>query len=189
MVDWLTTASPVAGLHVLSVTTPATPLRAEARRIVRAALRQALASLLPADADDISLISSPGLPALLAAPWDGVGLSVSHEAGRSVAAINLNGAVGIDLLRLGEALPDIALLSRDYLGPHIAAYITGISAVERQTAFARSWTAHEASLKCLALPLAEWTPALASRLATCTTVEVTMPQGWIATVAISKPSA
>lgn len=189
MVDWLTTASPVAGLHVLSVTTPATPLRAEARRIVRAALRQALASLLPADTDDISLISAPGLPVRLAAPWDGVGLSVSHEAGRSVAAINLNGAVGIDLLRPGVALPDIDLLSRDYLGPHAAAAIAGISAAERQTAFARAWTAHEASLKCLGLPLAEWTPALASRLATCTRIEISMPPGWIATVAISKPGS
>ena len=188
MAEWLATAAPLPGLHVLSVPTPATPLRTEARQIVRAALRQALASLLSTDAGGISLLSTPGQPIRLAAPWHKIGLSVSHEAGRSVAAINLNGPVGIDLLRLDKALPDIVLLSRDYLGPLAANTIARLAIAEQQTAFAQAWTAHEASLKCLGLPLAEWTPAMASRLATCTSVDIAMPQGWIATVAIPKPS-
>lgn len=189
MFEWLATAAPVAGLHVLSVATPATPLRAEARSIVRAALQEALAALLPAEKGSISLLSAPGQPIRLAAPSAGIGLSVSHEAGCSVAAIKLNGPVGIDLLRLREALPDIALLSRDYLGPRAAAAIASLPEAGQQTAFARAWTTHEASLKCLGLPLTEWTPALAERLAACTGVGIVMPEGWIGAVAILKPGA
>jgi len=188
MVERLSTASPLAGLHVLSMATPDTPHRETARRMVRQALSEALGELFPGEDGEIALISAPGTPIRLAAPGRAVGLSVSHEPGRSLAAIYLHGPVGIDLMRLGTPLPDIDVLGRDYLGPAVAAEIARCPEGERQQAFARAWTAHEASLKCLGLALAEWSPALAGHLSACTTLKVEMPPGWVATVATAGSS-
>ncbi|MDP3538040.1 MAG: 4'-phosphopantetheinyl transferase superfamily protein [Azonexus sp.] len=170
-------------LHILKVKTPETTQRDIARQLVRQAIRTALAKLLAVDEESISLISSPGQPIRLTAPWDHVGISVSHEPGLSLAAINLAGPVGIDLLRVGVPLAEIDALARDYLGPTEAIAIASTPLAQRQMAFALAWARLEARLKCLALPLIEWTPALAEQLATCTVTELVVPTGWVAAVA------
>lgn len=175
--------APPAALHILRVRTPETPQRDRARQLVRQALSASLARLLAVGEETVSLISNPGEPIRLAAPWDHIGLSISHEPGLSLAAINLNGAVGIDLLRVGLPLAEIAALAGDYLGPAEAKAIAGTPLPRRQEAFALAWTRLEAKLKCLTLPLSEWTPALAAQLATCTVAELAVPAGWVAAVA------
>jgi 4'-phosphopantetheinyl transferase len=176
------------GLHVLALQTPETSLRDRARLIVRQALCEELAKHLAVKEESIALVCAPGTPIRLATPWERIGISVSHEPGLSLAAINLDGAVGVDLMRLGEPLPDIEMLARDYLGPTASLAIAGQSAAMRQLAFARAWTRHEASLKCLAVPLGEWTPELEARLAACSSTELAMPAGWVAAVATSRAS-
>lgn len=178
----------IAGLHVLAIRTPASPLRDNARAMIRAALRDKLAALLAVENSRISLISVPGEPIRLAPPWQQIGISVSHDAGLSLAAVNLHGPVGIDLLRLGEPLPDMAMLARDYLGPTIAARLAAMPASERPLAFAQAWTGLEAGLKCLVLALGEWTAELEAQLATCTLNNLAMPAGWVAAVATARPS-
>lgn len=171
------------GLHVLTIATPNSQFRESARLITRQALRAALAQLLALKEEEISLVSAPGAPIRPAPPWDHIGISVSHQPGLSLAAIHLAGPVGIDLMQLGEPLPDIDALARDYLGPAEAAVLATQSAEKRQLAFAQSWTRLEARLKCLALPLREWMPELDTLLATCVVTELPMPAGWIAAVA------
>jgi 4'-phosphopantetheinyl transferase len=181
----LMAAPPMAGdgLHILTIKTPATPIRDSARLLVRQALHAALAQLLAVDKVGISLISTHGLPVRLAPPWEHIGISFSHEPGLSLAAIHLAGPVGIDLMRLGKPLPDIERLARDYLGPEAAAAIAGQAGERQQLAFAQAWVCQEARLKCLALPMTEWTPELDKQLARCCATNLTMPVGWIAAVA------
>jgi 4'-phosphopantetheinyl transferase len=172
-------------LHLRCLKTPETPLRESARRIVRGALRETLSNLLPAAGESLALISVPGQPIHLAPPWADVGLSVSHEPGLSLFAINLDGPVGVDLLRIAALPADIAAVARDYLGPDTAHALAKLPAGQRPHAFARAWTRFEARLKCRALELREWTPELAERLAPCHVADLAMPAGWVGAVAIA----
>ena len=167
----------------VTIETPDTPIRDRARTLVRTILPTLLADKLGTAEAAIQLISHPGCPLRLAPPWSHVGLSVSHEPGRSAMAINVDGPIGIDLLRLGPALPDIALLSRDYLGPVASAELAALAPERQQIGFARTWCRFEAKLKCLGLSLSEWSPALESRLATCSLTDLPMPPGWAAAIA------
>ena len=175
--------SPV-GLHLLLVPTPNASTREEARLCVRAALKQKLRELLGDCGIDAVLRSIPGQAICLAAPLAHIGLSISHEPGLSVAAINLAGPVGIDLMCLCAPLPDMEALAMDYLGPAVFDAIQQHPAVGRSEIFARAWTAHEACLKCLGLPLVEWTPELAKSLATCRWMAIETVPGVVASVAV-----
>jgi 4'-phosphopantetheinyl transferase len=172
------------GLHLCCIETPETPLREGARRIVRGALRETLASLLPAAGESLALISVPGQPIRLAPPWADIGLSVSHEPGLSLLAINLDGPVGVDLLRVAAMPADIDAVARDYLGPDTARALAMLPAGQRRRAFARAWTRFEARLKCRALDLREWTPRIAEWLAACCVTDLVMPAGWMGAVAV-----
>lgn len=186
---WQRIVSPWAGVHLLAIPTPAELRRETVRRIVRQTLVQRLAELLDTGVEAIgTLHGPPGRAPCLAAPWSRVGLSLSHEPGLSLAAVRLNGPVGIDLFRLGGALPDLARLSRDYLGPATAAMLAARPDAERHTAFAKAWTTHEAQLKCLGLALDEWSPTLARHLARCHTASLTPLENgqWVAALAIAE---
>ena len=172
------------GLYLRYIETPETLVRASTRLIVRAALRETLDNLLPAEGESPALISVPGQPIRLAPPWADIGLSVSHEPGLSLFAINLDGPVGVDLLRIAAIPADTDAVARDYLGPGTARTLAGLASGQQQHAFARAWTRFEACLKCQALELREWTPKLAERLAACSVAELAMPAGWVGAVAI-----
>jgi 4'-phosphopantetheinyl transferase len=172
------------GLHLRAIETPETPLRDSARRIVRTALRETLDRLLPVEDESPELISVPGQPIRLAPPWAGIGLSVSHEPGLSLLAINLDGPVGVDLARVAEIPDDIGAVTRDYLGPNTARALGELPSGQRQYAFAQAWTRFEARLKCQALELREWSPELAERLAACCVADLVLPAGWVGAVAI-----
>ena len=180
-------ASPLAEVWIAAVDTPATANRATARQAVRAALCELLAGHL---GEAPPLVETPGQPLRLGGPNAGVGLSFSHETGLSLLAVHFTGPVGIDLLR-EQALPtdaeEIAGLAAAYLGPEITEKLRLTAALVRPTAFAAAWTAHEAALKCLGLPLQEWTPALAAELARCRTQALALAAaghvGYIASLA------
>jgi 4'-phosphopantetheinyl transferase len=174
----------MADVHLRCLATPDTPQRAEARRLVRAALRETLAELLSVAPERLPLLSVPGQPLRLGAPWENIGLSVSHEPGLSLFAINLAGPLGVDLLRVAALPADLAPLARDYLGPAAAEQLAALAPAARRQAFAVAWTQFEASLKCLGLALGEWTPQRAAHLATCRVTQLTMPAGWVAALAL-----
>jgi 4'-phosphopantetheinyl transferase len=158
-------------LTVISLVMPDTTLRHAARARVRTALQDVLGALLRRPAAAISLISQPGQAIFLDLPETRIGLSVSHAAGLTVAALRVGGAIGIDLIRTepgaAELSDDWERVAQDYLGPHVCRRLVTLPPAQRAAAFAQAWTCQEAGLKCLGLGLTEWSPALESRLASC----------------------
>lgn len=172
---------------VLMLVTPATTLRDEARALVRTALRSCLAPLLDCVPATVPLHIEPGQAPRLDVPGRSIHLSISHEAGLTLAAVRDGGRVGVDLMRATDAaLPDWQATAHDYLGPEATARILAVSAAQRPRAFARAWTRHEAALKCLGLPLSEWTPALARTLASCDLTDLALPAGYVGAVALHR---
>ena len=156
--------------------------RQRARDQVRATLRALLAQHFQLPLSAIAVDDRRGArvrAALVAGTpvppgWATLGLSISHEAGVALIALRTAGPVGVDLAALpvgwpceGDVLQRQAAL---YLGPDHAAAQPGADAV----AFVRGWAALEARLKCLEAPLAEWSPALAARLARCGTAALAL---------------
>ena len=165
-------------LLLVAVDTPNTAIRDVARQQVR----QILGKLLGEE----ELLSSPGQAISVARPGSKTGISVSHEAGLSLVAVNFAGPVGIDLVRPLDS-PDwreqIPALAQDYLGQRVAQHLASFPAAEQMRYFAEAWTQHEARLKCLGLGLEEWHPALAERLSACRVEQLTLPGGYIGAVA------
>lgn len=172
---------------VFSIATPDISIRDTARELARQALREVLGILLDRAPETVPLVSRPGLPIRLDIPGLHAGLSVSHEPGLTVAAIHLAGAVGIDLMRVEQGpdwLSDWEALARDYLGRQASDRIARQPPTERVRAFAREWTRFEASLKCLAMPLQEWSAALEHELIRCRLFGLDLPDGFIGSLAL-----
>lgn len=173
-----------AELLVISVVTPDSTLRDAARAQMRGALREVLSLQLGCTPESVVLQSIPGQPLRIEQPSHGqnIGLSISHEAGLSVAALRRNGPVGVDILRIAPAF-DWQAVARDYLGPKAVCRITSQPKSEQPLAFAREWTRLEAGLKYLGLALQEWNPALAQQLENCRFRKLALPTRLCGTVA------
>lgn len=172
-----------AHVHVVGVR--GLPDRATARRTIRAALLAALADALALPAARIRLGGEPG-EAPYARIDDGrtIDLAISHDGDVSVAALRLDGAVGIDVMRVAD-VPDWHAVAHDYLGPACAAALAGVPAPARAAAFARAWSEREARLKCRGLALAEWRPDLDAELGACRCLPLAVPDGYVATLALA----
>jgi 4'-phosphopantetheinyl transferase len=145
------------GVHVIGVRGSGD--RDAARRAIRQALREAIAQLYGMQSADIMIQFSPGVsPAVSFSGPAGArppGISISHDATLSLAAIHPNGAVGIDVMQVQD-VDDWRAVARDYLGAAALADIEAASSAEQAAAFARAWAEHEARLKCHGRQLAEW---------------------------------
>jgi 4'-phosphopantetheinyl transferase len=128
-----------------------------ARRHLRHATREALAAVLRLPLEDISIASDPGAPPriLLAGRQTGIGCSFTHEGSHSLAAVNLQGSIGADIMRVQD-IPDWQMVSHDYLSPAITIAIQALPAAERPRSLAKAWTQREAALKYHAQHLSEW---------------------------------
>jgi 4'-phosphopantetheinyl transferase len=172
-------------LIVIGIATP-TPHNREAARLQgREALRQSLATLLGCCANEVPLVSQPAKGLRVIAPGRQIGLSLSHESGLSLGAINPHGAIGIDLMRI-EPQDDWESVARNYLGPVAFQRIATAPAHQLAEIFAREWVAFEASLKCHGIPLDEWSPALGRVLLQCRVKNIVMPQGVVAALAVKR---
>ena len=174
----------VPDLLVISVLTPDSTLRDAARAQLRGALREVLSLQLGCAPESIALTSIPGQALRVELPDYGknIGLSASHEAGLSVAALRRNGPVGVDIMRIAPAF-DWQAVARDYLGPQAWRRIASHLEPEQPQAFAHEWTRLEAGLKCLGLALQEWSPALAQALESCRLLTLDLPSGMCGAVA------
>lgn len=175
---WPAALAPNARLQLIALATPGES-RVRAARMIREAIRETLArQALPA-----RLADEPGEAPRLILPDGGrIGLSISHSEGLSIAAIALDRAVGVDLVRIKDQ-SDALVVARDYLGPAAATRIAAIPRPERASAFALAWSAQEAKLKCLGLPLTEWSEALETRLSRCAVQPLALPEAWAGSVA------
>ena len=171
-------------ITVISVVTPDTTMRATGRNLIRTALREVLGKHLGQSPETVPLSSTTRQEPALTVQGYPFGLSVSHEAGLTLAAINRRGPIGIDVMRI-QALPDWEPVAVNYLGHYAHQRILAMPALHRPLAFGREWTRVEASLKCLGLGLVEWTSSLNQQINRCETIELALPDGLTGTIAIS----
>lgn len=172
---------------VISVATPVTENRAQARAIIRIALRDTLAAFLGQSAESILLDSSPGQPMQLDPVCGGMRLSLSHMPGLSVAAISRVSAVGVDLMQVDRSAieaSDWRQMVLDYLGPSVSDLLHKTPTAQRPYAFAEAWTRLESCLKCLGLALTEWDPRLARQLLNCHVMGLDLPESCRGSIAL-----
>jgi 4'-phosphopantetheinyl transferase len=164
--------------------------RGGARRAIRLAILAELAAASGLPPERIELHAEPGQApyALLDTPgsrrraW----LAISHDGELSLAAISLQGAVGIDVMRVSDLadLPDWQAVARDYLGPEVTAALAATAPPARAAALARAWTEREARLKCLGCQLAEWNPDADAALRACHCLPLALPDGYVGALAL-----
>lgn len=172
---WPGTLSPSAdGVHVIGVRGSGD--REAARLEIRQALHEAIAQLYGCSPADIMIQFSPGVSPAVSFPRSAgtrpPGISISHDGAISLAAINLGGPVGIDVMQVQD-IDDWRTVARDYLGPATLSELEAAAASQRAGALARAWTEHEARLKCHGRQLAEWTVAPLPAL--CRSLELPAP--------------
>lgn len=157
--------------------------RDEARNRIRACVRTAVEQWLELPSGAITFISAPGVaPRLLIDGLPEPGFSISHETGCSLAAINLHGAVGVDLMQV-QTVPDWHAVAQDYLGAEVANGLSGLPESIRTMAFAKAWCRREAFLKLHGLALEEWTAVGGLQ---GVGVEVELGEGMVGVVALSR---
>ena len=174
-------------LLVIGVVTPPTILRAQARKRVRIALKQVLAAKLACPVAEIKLSMHAGQGLKLLQPKQTIGLSVSHESGLSLIAINMNGRVGVDLIDI-KTIPninEIDALANDYLGVKTAQHLFNLQPEQQSMAFAIAWTEFEAHLKYQEKNLSEYDSANILQTSNVIARQLTMPEGYIGTVVFS----
>ena len=160
--------------------------RQHARRLARIALCEQLAPQWGCAPRQLAVTDERGEPPRLrwlgpgAAPaaLAGSGVSMAHASGVSLLAWHPNGAVGVDVQPLPTNAPahELVRTARLYFEPNWP--VAGAEQAQPATifeAFATRWVAHEARLKCLGLPLLEWSPALAERLAPVPDAPLALP--------------
>lgn len=169
-----TLASSADGVHVIGLRGSGD--REAARLEIRQALREAIAQLYGFSPADIMIQISPGDSPAVSFPRSAgtrpPGISISHDGSISLAAINLGGPVGIDVMQVQD-IDDWRAVARDYLGPATLSELEAAAASQRAGALARAWTEHEARLKCHGRQLAEWTVAPLAAL--CRSLELPAP--------------
>jgi 4'-phosphopantetheinyl transferase len=182
--DCLASAAIQQNLFVFAVRTPQSTLRAEARKLVRTALVEILAARLACLPEDIVLISTPGQALKLSHPFCNIGLSLSHESGLSVVAVNMHGKVGVDLM-LNSSAPvgaEMLALAHDYLGAEQANKISELPEAQQNETFIGSWVSLEARLKCLENDLIEWS-ATREQSAHISVCMLGLPKGYSGAIA------
>ncbi|HEY0061954.1 MAG TPA: 4'-phosphopantetheinyl transferase superfamily protein [Telluria sp.] len=130
--------------------------RAAARLAIRMALCRSIAEVL--GVKDVHVASLPGTaPRLLVGgAASTIGIAISHTDAFAFAAWHPHTSIGLDVMQVVE-VPEWRVLARDYLGPQALERLEAVPAHALNQAFAREWTAREASLKALGLGIAEWT--------------------------------
>ena len=184
--------SEIGGLHVCLVGVAGPGERNAARQAIRQAVRAALPVLFGVGPRAIGMhaVSGSGLaPYATVRTGSGerrVALAFSHDEALSVAAIGLDGLVGIDVMRIVE-IPDWQALARDYLGPGVAQGLAAQTPAERPAALARAWSEREARLKCLGRGIDEWQAGEEAGLPPCRCLPLALPDGYIGTLALARP--
>ena len=174
-------------LIVIAVSTLPTTLRSQARKLIRIAITQVLANKLACPNAEIKFISQSGQSLKLSQPRQNIGLSISHESGLSLAAINMNGRVGVDLIDM-KSIPndnEIYKLALEYLGIQVAEYLLFLPSELQKHAFANAWTKFEARLKCEEKSLTEWIPSSPLQINNLTIRSLKLPESYVGTVVFS----
>lgn len=176
------------GLLVIALRTHAEMSRTQARTQVRDALKELLAILLSYPINKITIFSEPGQAVRLLQPKENIGISISHEHELSIAAVNMNGYCGIDIMSISSIsnLDEINAIAIDYLGSQAATNISKLPTHQRIKAFAKAWTEFEAYMKCKGEPIVEWSSTRDNITNNYTYKALQLPQGYIGTITYPK---
>jgi phosphopantetheinyl transferase len=156
--------------------------RAEARELARATLQDALQRHFECEANAISIETVPGNAPVVMVGGQRVHVSLSYESGWAFIAIDMRGPIGIDATAVNhqaEWVEECVGVANEYLPPSMAQKIEALAGLERASAFAAAWALHEARLKCLNLPLQEWTSELDTQLAATRGGSISDHQGFM----------
>jgi 4'-phosphopantetheinyl transferase len=168
------------------------PDRETARRAIRAAILAEIAALSGLPPQRIALHTPEGqVPyALLDTPAGQrrAELAISHDGALSLAAISLQGAVGIDVTLVMD-IPDWQAVARDYLGPAVTAALASLPDSERAEAFARAWSEREARLKYLGRELIDWSEESDRALAASRCLPLALPEGYAGVLTLQPNSS
>jgi 4'-phosphopantetheinyl transferase len=173
------------GLLVIALRTSLIMTRTEARKQVRQVIKEALALLLNCAVAEVDLFSQAGQPIKLLNSHQNIGLSISHEVGLSMVAINMQGPVGIDLMMI-DSIPDeseLPTLAVEYLGESVAQAILRQPIEGQKETFAIAWTAFEASLKAKGEALIEWSAERDKKLRNLHIDRLALADGYVGSVA------
>jgi 4'-phosphopantetheinyl transferase len=113
--------------------------RLQARQQVRQALRQLLSDVLKTPEQHLTLQDVQGQGLSLAPPHEAIGLSVAHESRLSLCGVNVDGAMGLDILRLDAVPSDWATTALNYLGPAKTQALHALPTSTRSLGFAQAW--------------------------------------------------
>jgi 4'-phosphopantetheinyl transferase len=177
---------------VLVIGIQAQEAREAARRAIREAIVAELALFTKLPSQRIALHTPEGqVPYALLDTPDGqrrAHLAISHDGALSLAAISLQGPVGIDVTLVMD-IPDWEPVARDYLGPAVTAALAALPAGERTRAFALAWSEREARLKYLGRELVEWSKDGDRPLAACCCRPLALPEGYAGVLALAPGSS
>ena len=123
------------------------PLRQRQFLIGRILLRQALASLLDARAQDLRLVERPGAAPLLERKGaEGLGFSISHSGPWVACAASSSSALGLDIEVLDPAR-DLEAMAEHAFDAEELAWWRGRHSASRRRDFYELWCAKEARFK------------------------------------------
>ncbi|MCU6435210.1 4'-phosphopantetheinyl transferase superfamily protein [Undibacterium sp. Jales W-56] len=173
---------------VISVSTGMTQDRTLARQQIRAALIDLIGQCYQLEPSQIEIATSPGMAPRLLFSEHEAALSISHDAGLSLAAIYLDAGVGVDLMRIETgsiASIDWRDIAQLYLGPSRHQMIASQAVQQQLPCFAQEWTALEARCKCAGIALTEWSAAIDVKLKPIRTYRLDLPENYRGSIAFS----
>ncbi|MFZ6844996.1 4'-phosphopantetheinyl transferase family protein [Undibacterium sp. RuTC16W] len=193
--EHLDDASAALRLHryvVIAVSTDSTQDRTKARQQIRSAIITLIQRCYQIDVRDIEIATSSGTaPRLLFSDHEAA-LSISHEAGLSLAAICLDSSVGIDLLHtknLAKESFEWQDIARIYLDPDRHQMIRSLTPEQQLLSFAQEWTMLEARYKCAGMALSEWSDTVAAgrhtQLQVMPAYQLDLPENYCGSIAFS----
>lgn len=122
------------------------PAHQDRARITRGILRTLLGRHAQRDAREISFTHSEhGKPAL--PPTSGIHFNLSHSGEYAAFAITRLGAVGVDVERIREDMPQLDEIARRYFAASEQAQLQSVEEGDRVRAFFTLWTRKEAFVK------------------------------------------
>lgn len=187
--DAVTRAESVLTADELARARRAVPAVHRRRVLLRAALRQALASQLGMDPAAVPLTTSPTGRPEVPGVWD-IDVSCSSSSSLGIVVVSRHHRIGVDLELVREWTPDV--LSEGWLAPAERAALMELPLDLRGMAATRAWTRKEAVLKGRGCGLLSDPRDVVVRITAATgTVagwelrNVSVPDGWVASLAIA----
>lgn len=132
--------------------------RSRMREHIRYQLCHFLSLFAEANPENVSIDNLRGVTPTLLLNGQQIHVSISHTSTISCAALSLDAKIGVDIIDFDDVVADDDLLStaKLYLAPSIANFLANFSGHALRSNFAIEWAKREANLKCLGLPIVEW---------------------------------